>query len=189
VNQSQIEINYAETQHILEAFAYAFGHREFGLKESEFIVRYKNTKRYNFRILGKTGQVLYLAFTHVPDGSPMFITLLRRALKQLKIVKDSQPGTAVDLMDSWQRRKQDIHDQFKLPALLPKDEIVEREKFIVSVYHKGTGLIVEKECKVGKIQETRLSCWLELSELVDALREKIAEQKNAEQAAKTTNVV
>jgi len=193
VNQSQIDLNHAESQHILEAFAYAFGHREFGLKESEFIVRYKSTKRYNFRILGRTGQVLYLAFTHVPDGSPMFITLLRRALKQLKMVKDSQPGTVIDVYDSWQQRKKDINEQFKIPTLLPKDEIVEREKFTVSVYHKGTGLIVEKECKIGKVQETRLHCWVELSELVDALKEKLSEQaentQNAEpQAEQVTEI-
>jgi hypothetical protein len=183
----QIELNYAESQHILEAFAYAFGSREFNLKDGDFVVRYRGTKKYNFRIMGKTGGVLFLIFTHEPDGSPMFLALLRRALKLVKMVKESEPGKAVDLLDSWQKRKQDINDQFKIPVLLPKDEIVEREKFTVSVYHKGTGLIVEKECKIGKVQETRLACWIELSELVDALKKKMAEKD--EQAKQTTPAI
>lgn len=188
MEKQQIELNYAESQHILESFAYAFGAREFNLKDSDFVVRFKTTKRYNFRILGKSGGVLYLAFTYEPDGSPMFITLLRRALKCLKMVKESEPGKAIDIYDSWQKRKQDIKDQFRLPALLSKDEIVEREVIRVSAYHKATGLIVEKECRFGKIQETRLACWLELSELVDSLKTKMEQLKN-EQAQQTATVV
>lgn len=146
---------------------------DYGLKESDFAIKFWWSKRFDYVI--KAGGVIRVYFTHTPKY-PDYEVMLRRCLQQVSIVKRSK-NTSIVVYGAQKELVESIHEEFKewqeLPPLLPYDELVFKTEYKVTMTHRGTGLTVVKEGKIGRkgvsVSRLMIDARLDVSDLVGAL--------------------
>lgn len=178
-------------QLLAEKVAYSIG-KQYGLKDSDFTIQLWPTNRFEAVIKSDDSKgVIRVIVAHVIAPSrPDSIALLHRVLKNVATIKSSKPGKAIDLYIGLKGRKEEVEKEFaqfrQIPSVLKDEECEITTTIRVSVKHKETKLSVTKDCKFGKVGETVIKCRVELSEIVNAVRENLKKQ---EEAAKTDNTV
>lgn len=147
---------------------------EHELKHGDFAIKYWPSKKFDYSIKSGDG-IIRVYWTHTPKYSD-YRAMMHRCLQHVALRKRDRRvgvvvyGAAKELQDS-------IRAEFKewqeLPSLLPMDEVECKELYRVEVRHRGTGMTVVKEGRVGKKGTTftrlTIDARLELSDLVSAL--------------------
>lgn len=174
-------------QLLAEKVAYSLA-KQYGLKDSDFSIRLWPTNRFEASIKSDDSRgLIRVIIGHVvnPNDSNV-IALLHRVLKNVSAIKHGKPGKAIDLYIGLQGRKEEVEREYaefrSIPSVLKDSECEVTTVIRVTVKHKESGLSMTRDAQFGKVTETITKCRVELSEVVQAVKDNLEKQRLANES-------